>query len=187
MFHSNTEWLIDYWRGLRDDGKQGGSPRAPARAPARALVDPSGFVGLAPRTFIAAIGPQGDFELRLAGEMLIDLHGRQLRGEPLARLWRPIHRRRLAGLLEASLAAGEPLVASAEAWGRDAAHVRLEVLFLPLAGASGVADRFLGLYQPMTSAWRGPVGELALLGGYGVADEAPSFQLLAAVDGRQLA
>ena len=178
MFHSNTERLIDYWRGLRS-----GRP-----VPSRASVDPSGFVALAPRTFIASRDEWGGFELRLAGEMLIDLHGRQLRGGQLERLWRPIHRQRLAGLLEAALAAGEPLVTSAEAWGPDAVHVRLEVLFLPLAGADGVADRFLGLYQPTTGVWRGPVSELALLGGYGVADETLPFHLrLATVDGRQLA
>jgi hypothetical protein len=178
MFHSNTERLIDYWRGLRVDRP----------APSRATVDPSGFVSVAPRTFIASRDARGEFELRLAGEMLIDLHGRQLRGEELGRLWRPIHRRRLAGLLEAALAACEPLVISGEAWGRDAAHIRLEVLFLPLAGPAGIADRFLGLYQPTTGVWRGPVGELALLGGYGVADETLPFHLrLATVDGRQLA
>jgi hypothetical protein len=178
MFHSNTERLIGYWRGLRVDRP----------VPPRAAVDPSGFVAVAPRTFIASRDTRGEFELRLAGEMLIDLHGRQLRGEQLGRLWRPIHRRRLAGLLEAALAAGEPLVISGEAWGRDAVHLRLEVLFLPLEGVGGVADRFLGLYQPTTGVWRGPVGELALLGGYGVADETAPFHLrLATVDGRQLA
>ena len=178
MFHANTERLIDYWRGLR-----AGRP-----APPRAAVDPSGFVAVAPRTFIAGRDARGEFVLRLAGEMLIDLHGRQLRGEQLGRLWRPIHRQRLAGLLEAALAAGEPLVTSAEAWGPDAAHVRLEVLFLPLTGAGATADRFLGLYQATAGVWRGPVGELALLGGYGVADEALPFHLrLATVDGRQLA
>ena len=150
MFHSNTERLIGYWRGLRVDRP----------VPPRAAVDPSGFVAVAPRTFIASRDTRGEFELRLAGEMLIDLHGRQLRGEQLGRLWRPIHRRRLAGLLEAALAAGEPLVISGEAWGRDAVHLRLEVLFLPLEGVGGVADRFLGLYQPTTGVWRGPVGEL---------------------------
>ncbi|HLY80732.1 MAG TPA: PAS domain-containing protein [Caulobacteraceae bacterium] len=178
MFHANTEQLIDYWRGLR-----AGRP-----VPKRAAVDPSGFVGVAPRTFIASRGARGEFELRLAGELLIDLHGRQLRGEQLGRLWRPVHRQRLAGLLEAALTAGEPLVISAEAWGPDGVHVRLELLFLPLLGPGGAADRFLGLYQATTGVWRGPVGELALLGGYGVADETLPFHLrLATVDGRQLA
>lgn len=178
MFHSNTERLIDYWRDLRIEQP----------VPARAAVDPSGFVAVAPRTFIASRDPRGGFELRLAGEMLIDLHGRQLRGERLANLWRLIHRRRLDGLLEAALAAGEPLVISAEAWSPDAAHLRLEVLFLPLLGPDGLADRFLGLYQSISGAWRGPISELAVLAAHGVAEEILPFHLrLASVDGRQTA
>jgi hypothetical protein len=178
MFHPNTELLIDYWRDLRVDQP----------IPARAAVDPSGFVPLASRTFVAARDARGEFELRLAGEMVIDLHGRQLRGEPIGRLWRPIHRRRLAGLLEATLTAGEPLVIAAEAWGAEASRLRLEVLFLPLLGPGGRADRFLGLYQPVSGVWRGPVSELALMAGHGVADETLPFHLrLASVDGRQTA
>jgi hypothetical protein len=178
MFHSNTELLIDYWRDLRIDQP----------IPPRAAVDPSGFVALAPRTFIASRDGRGEFELRLAGEMVIDLHGRQLRDEPIGRLWRPIHRRRLTGLLEAALASGEPLVIAAECWSPDATRLRLEVLFLPLLGPDGVADRFLGLYQPISGVWRGQVSELALLAGHGVADETLPFHLrLASVDGRQTA
>ena len=75
---------------------------------------------------------------------------------------------------------------AAEAWSPDAARLRLEVLFLPLRGPDGIADRFLGLYQSISGVWRGPVRELALLAGHGVADETLPFHLrLAAVDGRQ--
>ena len=178
MFHSNTTRMIDYWRGLRGDGA----------VPARARVDPACFPALTPRAFIAGRGESGEFELRLAGELVIDLHGRPLRGETVARLWRPIHRRRLAGLLGAALVAGEPLVVSAESWTRDAAHLRLEVLFLPLSGPDGEADRLLGLYQITAGAWRGPIGELALLAAHGVADEVEPFQLrLATLDGCKIA
>jgi hypothetical protein len=180
MFHSNTELLIDYWRGLRGDDA----------VPARAAVDPTGFVPVASRTFIAGRDSRGEFAFRLAGEMIIDLHGRPLHGQALTQLWRPLHRRRLAGLLENTLVAGEPLVIGAEAWTREPFHVRLEVLFLPLRGPGGTADRFLGLYQPSAGAWRGQVGELALLAAHGVADEDEmerSHLRLATLNGRQIA
>lgn len=178
MFHSNTERLIEYWRTLR-----GG-----LAVPRRTSVDPTDFVAAAPRTFIVGRGAHGDFSFRLAGEQLIDLHHRQLRGEPLQTVWRLVHRRRLSGLLEVALAAGEPLVIAAEAWSADAAHLRLEILFLPLSGPDGVADRFLGLYQPSAGAFSGPIGELALLGAHGVAEEIDEPHLrLATVDGRQIA
>jgi hypothetical protein len=178
MFHSNTERLIDYWRSLRDEDA----------VPSRASVDPTGFVAVAPRTFIAGRDLRDAFAFRLAGESLIDLHGRHLQGQTLSQLWRPLHRRRLEGLLESALAAGEPLVISAEAWTAEGSHVRLEVLFLPLAGPSGLADRFLGLYQPSSGVWRGPIGELALLSAFGVADEDEQLHLrLATLDGHQIA
>jgi hypothetical protein len=178
MFHANTEQLIGYWRGLRGAGA----------VPRRAAVDPAGFVGLAARTVVIGRDAGGEFEFRLAGEMVIDLLGRPLRGASVAHIWRSVHRRRVAGLLEAALTAGEPLVIAAEAWTNDASHLRLEVLFLPLSGPEGNSDRFLGLYQPIAGKWRGPIGELALLGAYGVADDMLRAHLrLAAVDGRQLA
>jgi hypothetical protein len=178
MFHSNTELLIAYWRSLR--GKDA--------VPARASVNPAGFVAVAPRTFIAGRDVRSVFAFRLAGEALIDLHGRPLHGQGLSQLWRQVHRRRLEGLLETTLTAGEPLVISAEAWGADASHLRLEVLFMPLAGPDGVADRFLGLYQTSAGVWRGPIGELALLAAYGVADETEHTHLrLATLDGCKIA
>lgn len=156
--------------------------------PARTSVDPTDFVAVAPRTFIVARDTNGEFAFRLAGEQLIDLHDRPLRRKSLEKVWRLAHRRRLSSLLRAALGAGEPMVISAEAWSADAAHLRLEILFLPLSGPDGAADRFLGLYQPITGACRGPIGELALLAAYGVADETEEPHLrLATLDGRQIA
>jgi len=178
MFHSNTELLIDYWRRLR----------GPDAAPAHAAVDPAGFAGLAPRAFVANRDKDGEFELRLAGEAVIDFYGRPLRGVTLGDLWRLAHRRRLAGLLKATLGACEPLVVTAEAWTTETSNLRLEVLFLPLTGASGAADRFLGLYQPTSGIWRSPIGELALISADGVADEMTRSHLrLATLDGRRIA
>jgi hypothetical protein len=178
MFHSNTELLIDYWRRLR----------GPDAAPAHAAVDPAGFAALAPRVFVANRHTTGEFEVRLAGEALIDFYGRSLRGLELGNLWRLAHRRRLASLLSATLSASEPLAIAAEAWTADGSNLRLEVLFLPLIGAAGATDRFLGLYQPTSGIWRAPIGELALISAFGVADEMTRSHLrLATLDGRRIA
>ena len=50
MFDMNTKRLIDYWRGLC--GKRA--------LPDRADVEPSGFVGLAHRVFIAELRTDGE-------------------------------------------------------------------------------------------------------------------------------
>jgi hypothetical protein len=176
MFHSNTELLIDYWRGLSADG----------RVPARAAVDPGDFAPLAPRAFVAGL-ERGELTFRLAGEELIGLHGRYLAGEAVANAWRLVHRRRLAGLVGAAVASGEPLVLAAEGC-TSSQRLRLEVLLAPLTSAGGQVDRCLGLYQLTRGVWAGPIGELAIIGAFGVADEPRRVHLrLAAVDGRLIA
>ena len=181
MFHSNTELLIDYWRSRRGDGA----------LPPRDRIDPADFAGLLPRTFIAIGDGQGGWRFRLAGEAINDLHGRSLSDEPLAPLWRPDHRRHLAAALEASLRTAAPVVIGAEGRADDESVHRLEILFAPLAGPDGRADRFLGLYQPTgpIARWmRRPLRELVIVSVNGAQSRpnAPGLRL-AVVDGRRIA
>jgi hypothetical protein len=178
MFHSNTELLIDYWRGRRGE----------RTVPARADIDPSGFPRLAPAVFIAA-REGGDVRVRLAGEAMIEWHGRRLAGESLTGFWRRDHRGRLTALLGAALAAGQPLVVTAASVTEEALPARLEILFAPLTGPGGVADRFLGLYQPVSRMSLGRLGELviAAVNGAPTADTALPALRLAALDGRRIA
>jgi hypothetical protein len=181
MFHCNTELLIDYWRARR--GEDG--------LPARARIDPADFYSLLPQAFIAVGDDEGGWRFRLAGEAINDLHGRSLSGENLVLLWRPDHRRHLAGALEASLRTAAPVVLGAEARADDEAVHRLEILFAPLAGPDGRADRFLGLYQPTApvARWaRRPVRDLAIVSvdGAQARPAAPTLRL-AVIDGRRIA
>jgi hypothetical protein len=132
--------------------------------PSRAELDPGCFAAHAPRAFVAA-REMSDVRFRLAGEDLIELVGRTAAGGSVLALWRPEHRGRVNALLGASLIAGEPMVIEAEgvATARDAQALRLEMLFAPLIGPEGVADRFLGLCQPLAGSAHGPVAGLAIL------------------------
>lgn len=181
MFHSNTELLIDYWRGQRRDDA----------LPARADVDPAQFAPLLPQVFIAGRRSSGVYPLRLVGEFIVDLHGRALRGDDHALFWSPGHRLELQLALERALRHPEPVVISAEGRTDEAVDLRLEVLFAPLAGPDGVPDRFLGLYQPTSSVavLRGrPVRELMIraVGGLERSMVTPRLRL-AALDGRHIA
>jgi hypothetical protein len=175
MFHSSTELLIDYWRGLRS-----GRPM-----PLRADVDPTDFPSLAPRAFIAA-RETTDVRFRLAGEAMIELCRRQLAGESLLELWRAEHRGRVAALLGASLIAGEPMVIAAECGAESAPQLRLEMLLAPLIGPAGVADRFLGLCQPLCGISLAPLAGLSIVAVNGHAAGRTHLRL-AAVDGRRIA
>jgi hypothetical protein len=172
--------LIDYWRG-----RKAGAP-----LPARSEIDPADFAPLLPQVFIAGRRTAGVYPLRLVGEFLLDLHGRSLRGDDLARLWSPGHRIELHLALERALRRPDPVVISAEGRTDEGALLRLEVLFLPLAGPDGEPDRFLGLYQPTSTAVRlagRPIREL-MIRAVGGTDAAKTPRLrLAALDGRRIA
>ncbi|MBS0409661.1 MAG: PAS domain-containing protein [Proteobacteria bacterium] len=180
MFHSNTELLIDYWR----------EKRGAALLPARTDIDPADFAHLLPQTFIVGRTGPGQFPVRLAGEFVVDLHGRGLRGDNILNLWTRLHRVELQSALDGVLRDPEPLVISADARTDDGLSARLEILFAPLVGATGRPDRFVGLYQPTSAVHvlRGrPVREL-LIRAVGGADLRATPRLrLAALDGRLIA
>ncbi|HUZ13016.1 MAG TPA: PAS domain-containing protein [Caulobacteraceae bacterium] len=181
MAHLNTQLLIDYWR--RRSGER--------RTPARSEIDPADFAALAPHVFVVQRDDDGDIRFRIAGEAVIELHGRALQGTSLASLWTAPHRPPLSRALAAALVCAEALVVAAEAPRRprgDHRALRLEILFAPLSGPDGRVDRFLGHYQPLTRAGAGAVGELALLGLDGRAAGAAEPRLrLAVVNGRRVA
>lgn len=153
MFDPNTERMIEYWRGRRED-------RA---LPNRAAIDPVGFASLAPRVFIAELWRTGEIVFRLAGDTVEELHGRSLKGAEVAPLWRPAHRQALALAIDASLVNASPLVISAHAAaaGRGGS---LEILFAPLMGSAGVADQVLGYYQAARGGYPidPPIRELSI-------------------------
>jgi len=153
--------------------------------PSRAELDPGRFAAHAPRAFVAS-REMADIRFRLAGEDLIELVGRTAAGGSVLALWRPEHRGRVAALLGASLIAGEPMVIEAEAAAAKDLALRLEFLFAPLTGPQGVADRFLGLCQPISGAGHSPVANLAIVAVNGHAAERGHLRL-AAVGGRRIA
>ncbi|MHB8529441.1 MAG: PAS domain-containing protein [Caulobacteraceae bacterium] len=139
MFHSNTEFLIDYWRG-----RTGGGP-----TPTRSAIAPAAFPHLLPQIFIARACGDGRFPVRLAGERIVELHGGGVRGADLTGFWTEPDRNELKNLLAACLRRGAPLVLTAQAGGAKQPPFDIEVLFAPFVVSGAVADRFLGLYQPL--------------------------------------
>ncbi|CAN5233085.1 PAS domain-containing protein [soil metagenome] len=139
MSHSSTERLIDYWRSRKGE----------ALAPARADIDPTDFPTLLPQVFILGrVGP-GDYVFRLAGGLLGELHGRDLRNVGFSSLWVHSDRIGVQTTLENARYTGEPAVLTVMAKAGPQA-VTLEVLLAPLTNPKGEVDRFLGLYQPVT-------------------------------------
>jgi len=178
VFHFNTERVIGYWSDLR----RGSS------LPARQAFDPAAIAQLLPQIFMLELG-RASLPFRLAGEFLIDLHGRPLKGVDFQDLFSPAGRSMAARAIDSVLNEPEPVVLEAEGFSVDGRSVNLEILLAPLAGADGRVERLLGLYQPTTLVARlagQPVVELdARLAMHATARGA--HLKLAAVDGLRIA
>jgi hypothetical protein len=181
MFHSNTELLIGYWRTRKGAGT----------VPARAAISPADIVAILPQIFILGHTSQGPFTVRLSGGFIVDLHGRELRGEDFVSLWAPAAREALQLALEAAHRHTDPLVIVAEASSASGSS-RMELMVAPLRGAGGEVDRLIGLYQPLTpiaALASEPTEPLRLRGvvGASASGKRPTPLRLAAVHGRQIA
>lgn len=181
MFHPNTQRLMDYWTARAASGE----------APPRSAIDPGDFRQLLSQVFILGRDERGLYPIRLAGGLLGQLHGRDLRSVNGLALWAEHDRGRLQSALEEIRRRPEPLVAWAEAAG-ERRGVSLEVLFAPLAAPEGGTERFLGLYQPLSPFRPAPAGSgaqlsLRALSRPGAPEETAPRLRLAAAYGRRVA
>lgn len=125
-----------YWQALRGPG---------GAMPTRSAVDPRGIAGALDVSFIAERVAPGMARFRLAGMVLCDLLGMDLRGMPITALIDPPARDSFARAAEAALSgkAAVTLILTAERGiGRPALEGRM--LLLPLAGGDGMPGMALG-------------------------------------------
>lgn len=179
MFHTGTTRLIEAWGELNA-----------GRAPLRADFDPAAVADLLPSMFL--LGREGErLAFRIAGEALSDLFGRRLKGSDAFGLFTPPAQPLVRRAALDAVRDGAPIVLIATGRTDMGEQLPLEVLFAPLIGDDGVADRIVGLIQPTAT--------LALLDGRPVAEIAvrmsaaagprrrrPALRL-AAVDGQRIA
>jgi hypothetical protein len=177
MFHPNTLRFLEWWRGLPQVGG----------VPARASVEPAALARVLPQVFILA----EDLSFRLAGGLVCDLHGRELRDRAFAPLWDRPDQGRLAAALERAVVGREPVIVQADAHPLTGAGVGLQITMAPLASrAGGAADRLIGLYQPtsMLARLRGrPVQTLSIRRVHPEPAANDARLRLVAVDGRRIA
>lgn len=136
LFHKGTSRLIDCWLGLAD----GETPR-------RADFDPMAVSDLLPQAFMLG-RTHDEFEVRLAGEVLHDLHGRSIRGECFTDLFAPASRLSAHRAALQAVREGAPMVIKTLGRSAENRHLALEILLAPLIGPTGKTDRLVGLYQP---------------------------------------
>ena len=175
MFHSGTQTLIDHWTALPAAG----------RVPARSVLEPLTLGPRVPQLFAADRTADGA-RVRLAGAWVEALHGQPLRGLDWLDLWRPESRPLVAASLVQAFREARPVVLAAEA--TDLVGL-VEIVIAPLRGASGAADRLVGLYQPVSAIDRTAeaVGLLGARLSIAVGPRERPRLALAAVGGRRIA
>lgn len=144
MSHSNTQRLTDYWRQRRTAGS----------APLRGSVDPCDFADLLPQVFILGRTAPGRYAVRLGGVLLEELHGRTLQRADFITLWADADRLSLQSAMEAAVRHGQAIIVETEGLTAEGFSAHLEILLAPMVSSSGQADRFLGLYQPVSPLQR---------------------------------
>lgn len=137
VFHINTVHLIGYWRSLARG----------ALTPPRQAFNPAEVGELLPQVFMLELGA-GALPFRLAGEFLIDLHGKPLRGLDFQSLFTPGGRRVVTQAAMSALNNPDPTVLTCDGFSAEGRQLGLEITLAPLAGADGRVERLLGLYQP---------------------------------------
>jgi len=133
-----------YWEALRGT----------ARAPARLQIDPRGLEPALDRTFLAEALPDPDrpgprrppvVRFRLAGQLLCDAMGMEVRGMPLNALVQPSDRPALTALIDRVLREGARVTVHLVApRAGTQPPVAARLLMLPLADRAGRLTRILG-------------------------------------------
>jgi hypothetical protein len=139
--HPESRALLGTWRalnGLEQDKEAGGALSRDA-------------AGLVDRLFLAQRLGEGVFTFKTVGAELRAWSGRDLRDHEVGSLFHGADKVLIRALLEAAVAAPGPALARAAAFGAGAGQrTDVELVFLPLLD-KGVADRILGLFQPISA------------------------------------
>lgn len=174
MLHPNSRLLIDEWRSRRDG----------ARIPLRTALSPAAFGPLLPQIFVLGLDA-GVERVRLAGGLLADLHGRELRGVDFCSLWAGLDREAVREALCDARRFARPMLLRAQGVTLDGYAVGIEAPLCPLIGPTDEADRTIGLYQPtsLTSRLAGrPIERLHLTSVEPCPEAGPAFACAVGAD-----
>jgi hypothetical protein len=142
--HPESRALLGSWRALNGLDRDQDSA-SPLSRDAAGLID---------RLFLAQRVGEGVFTFKTVGAQLKVWTGRDLRDHELGTLFHAADKVLIRSLLEAAVAAPGPALARMAAFGAGAGQrTDVELVFLPVL-ERGVADRVLGLFQPLSPAPR---------------------------------
>jgi hypothetical protein len=157
MKHRNSHLLMGYWSRSRR-GRE---------VPDQSDIDPRAVKRMLSHIFILEARDAAYPVYRLAGTMLCDRFGRELRGAGFLSLWEARARETLILLMGQSLAARLPLCLSAAGETDHSTMIEMETVLAPLTFGSGPPQRFLGITQFLGDSYQvggAPIALQRLLG-----------------------
>ncbi len=145
MKHRNSHLLVGYWSRLRR-----GRP-----IPDQADIDPRSIKRMLSHVFILDAREKARPSYRLAGTVLCDRFGLELRATSFLTHWEQSARGAIQLLLQQSLMECQPACITSIGVTSDCAMVEMETVLAPLTFGAGSPSRFLGMVQ-----WTGDVSAL---------------------------
>ncbi|HLY07388.1 MAG TPA: PAS domain-containing protein [Rhizomicrobium sp.] len=167
MKHRNSHLLVGYWSRIRRG----------RRAPDQSDIDPRAIKRMLSQVFILEAHDAACPAYRLAGTVLCDRFGQELRGTNFLSIWEARARDTLALLLEQSLATSVPVCFSAVGETVRCTTIETETVLAPLAFGSGTPQRFLGITQFLGDASQldGSIVLLRLTGSKMIREDEPGY------------
>ena len=150
-----TRKLFAYWNARRGT----------RLAPERGDIEPGAIRDILGDSFILSYDSEREHPFRLAGTRVCTLFGRELKGEPFARLWEPTSHKEMTTFMAHVADEAVAMVAGATARTAEGSPADLELLLLPLYHRGRTHVRLLGTLAPVTVPyWLGAehVGPLTL-------------------------
>jgi hypothetical protein len=139
MKHATTRMIFAYWDQLRGERS----------APERGEIEPGEIRHVLADTFILEVGPERAATIRLAGTRICAFFGRELKGEPFDRLWRPDAIQDLRRSIEVVVEEAAGVVAGLEAVTEEGVSAEFEMILLPLRHRGKPHTRALGALSPI--------------------------------------
>lgn len=164
MPHSSTVSFLSYWRGLQP---------SPDRAPARSKFDPAQLKSLIPQMIMIS-DAAASYRFRLAGGFPVAFHGRELKDSSFLSLFRSPFLDTVQTAIGMSRRRQQPVILTLSApWQTESAlsgdaalmasqteTVNFEIVLCPMTTETGEVDRFVGIYQTLSTPPRNPLGNV---------------------------
>lgn len=124
--------LLTYWKS-----KCG----ADGALPSRSRIDPLELRGLLPHVYLVDVLPDGNFRIRLLGEVHVAVYGTGLVGRTIGEIFPPEHAAEFYRLYNAVLRRRAPVVNSGQVfWWRNREWLPFEGVHMPLSGDDRTID-----------------------------------------------